>query len=428
MAEQTAPGYTPPWIFAITNIPFGAAGNFTGIAVPFMLREAGLPLERIAIVSALALLPSAYQLFWAPVLDLGIRRRTWLILCATVGSVLLSSSLFIKIPEHLIEYQIMLISGMALVGLVASCNGALISTTVDPAKRGQAAGFVTAGNLGSAILGGGLVLTLATKVSATAAAIALFLCIFLPALAAIAIKEPPPQNDPILDHMANMRRQVWKALSARWGWTGLLFCSSPVGTVALLQLFSAMGRDYHVSNATVTMVNGYIGGFVTAGGALVAGYFLDKYSKRKLFLLSGVLTALCGVGMTFFPANETTYVVGVLIYLLIAGLAYSAFSAVVYEIVGTAGVSASTLYSVVPAAGNQAIAYTVFVDGQAFRPPFGIRGLLLTDAAMNAVGVILLILLTRLVIGKNKSLAPAGTQISEPALVNDEPKPVEPTC
>lgn len=393
---------TPPWIFGITNIPYGVSGTFTGVAVPFLLRKAGLPIDQIAIVSGIAFLPSAYQLFWAPIVDLGIKRRSWLILCAFSGACLLAATFFIPVPKQLLLYEIVLTLGCALVGLVASCNGALVSTTVDPSKRGQAAGFVNAANLGAAVLGGGLVLTLANNVSKEAAALALWLTIALPSLAALTIKEGDPSKEPLLQHLGNMRREVWKAVSARKGWTGLLFCLSPVGTVALTNLFSGLGNDYHVSSQVVELVNGYGGGFVTAAGALASGYILDRVDRRKLYLIAGILTAVCAAGMALAPMTQTTYVVGVFTYLLIAGLAYAAFSAVVYEIVGTAGSTASTLYSVFPAAGNQAITYTLVVDGQANKS-FGPRGLLWTDAAMNVAGVIALFIMLKVVFKERKS-------------------------
>lgn len=411
--------YTPPWIFGLTNIPYGVSGTYVGIAVPFLLRKAGLPLETIGAVVAISFLPNAYQLFWAPVVDLGIRRRSWLILCATLGAVCLAATMFIDVRHHLVEYETVLVAGTALVGLVASCNGALVSTTVDPLRRGQAAGWVNAGNLGAAALGGGLVLSLANNVSTAAAAIALFLVTCLPSLVSLLIKEPPPAKEPILEHLGKMRREVWRAVSARRGWTGLLFCISPVGTVALTNLFSGMGADYHASNQTIELVTGYIGGFITAAGALASGYILDKADRRKLYLLAGILTAICSAAMALAPINQTTYIVGIVCYLLIAGLAYAAFSAVVYEIVGTAGSTASTLYSVFPAAGNQAIAYTLFFDGLANKS-YGPRGLLWTDAALNIAGVVALLFLLRIVFaekqdkGKNSAEDQVSCEIEEP--------------
>lgn len=412
MSTQIQSRFSPPWIFGITNIPYGVAGTYAGVAVPFLLRKAGLPLETIAVISAIAFLPAAYQLFWAPIIDLGIRRRSWLILCATLGAFCLSATLFIKVPEHLVEYQIVLVLGQALVGLVASCNGALVSTTVDPNRRGQAAGWVNAANLGAAALGGGVVLTLANNVSPGAAALALFLFTCLPSLAALTIEEAAPLKDPLLQHLGNMRREVWRAVSAKRGWTGLLFCISPVGTVALTNLFSGMGTDYHASNQVVELVTGYVGGFITAAGALASGFILDRADRRKLYLLAGVLTAVCSAAMALAPINQTTYIVGITCYLLISGLAYAAFSAVVYEIVGTAGSTASTLYSVFPAAGNQAIAYTLFVDGQANKS-FGPRGLLWTDAVMNIAGVIVLLLLLRVVFSDRKKVSDADAVVKQ---------------
>jgi MFS family permease len=388
--------YAPSWIFGITNIPYGVAGTYSGVAMPFILHKAGLPLETIALLVSLALLPAAYQLFWAPILDLGIRRRAWLVVCASLGSLCLASSMMLKLPQQLVPFEILMVLGQALVGLVASCNGALVSTTVDPLKRGRAAGWVNAGNLGASVLGGGVVLTLFNNVSVQAAAIALILMITIPSLVALAIAEAPPLQEPLLEHVGNMRKEVWKAVRARRGWTGLLFCISPVGTVALGNLFSGLNNDFHVSNQIVEWVNGYGGGIVTAAGALGSGFLLDRFDRRKAYLASGILTALCCAVMALCPKCPTTYIVGVLTYLLISGLAFAAFSAVVYEIVGTAGSTASTLYSVFPAVGNQAIAYTVFLDGQAHKF-WGVSGVFWMDASLNMFGVIILLVLLRVV-------------------------------
>lgn len=394
--ENKQQDFAPPWIFGITNIPFGVAGTYTGVAMPFLLGKKGVPIETIAVISALSLLPAAYQLFWAPILDLGMRRRSWLILCSVVGSFCLASTLLLKSANDLTSYKVLTVLGQGLVGLVASCNGALVSTRVDPAKRGQAAGYVNAANLGASILGGGLVLTLADKFSNEVAAIGLVLMICVPALAALAIPEPPPKKEPILAHLADMGKEVWKAVRSRKGWTGLCFCISPVGTVALTNLLSALGKEYNVSGEMVTNVNGYAGGVVTAIGALASGYILDRADRRKLYLLAGVLTAAVAAGIALSPKTPEVYVVGSILYLAVAGLAYAAFSAVVYEIVGTAGKTASTLYSVFPAAGNQAISYTVFLDGRA-GGQWGTKAIFWADAALNMIGVVVLFLLLKVV-------------------------------
>lgn len=388
--------HAPPWLFAITNLPFGVSGGYAAVAMPFMLRNAGLDLETIAKIGALALLPAAYQLFWAPILDLGMRRRAWLIVVSVIGGLCLGASVLLDLPRQLPLYELLMVTGQLFVGLVASCNGALVSTSLPNRLHGQAAGWVNAGNLGSAALGGGLIMSLAGRGSPHVTALVLTLLIIVPSFAALLIPEPPPHRERLADHVGRMARDVWRAVKARKGWTGLLFCISPVGTAALGNLFSALGPDYGVSDQVVEWVNGYGGGFVTAAGALVSGYFIDRVDRRMAYVASGCLTAICGIGMALAPLTPTAFIVGCLAYLLVTGLCYAAFSAVVYEIVEGAGSTASTLYSVFPAAGNQAIAYTLFFDGLAHKR-WGTRGVLATDAVLNLLGVMALLVLLRLV-------------------------------
>ena len=64
-----------------------------------------------------------------------------------------------------------------------------------------------------------------------------------------------------------------------------------------------------------------------------------------MYLLSGALTALCGLAMMVAPLSPTTYAVGVSVYLFIAGFCYAAFSAAVLETIGKGGAAASTQYA-----------------------------------------------------------------------------------
>ncbi|HEY4003089.1 MAG TPA: MFS transporter [Candidatus Xenobia bacterium] len=399
--------HPPAWIFGITNIPFGVAGTYSGVAMPFFLRSAGLPVKEIAALTALALVPSTWQFLWAPVLDLWIPRRFWLVLVSILGGVCLGMSLEVSLPQHIGMYTFLVVAGQALTGLVGSCNGALVSTTLPERLRDTAAGWVNAANLGAAALGGGLVMTLVGH-SAHLAAVGLVIMVVAPSLAALSITEDPPSREPLLKHLGEMGRHVWIAVKSRRGWTGLLFCISPVGTVALGNLFSALGPDYMhgLSKAAgdnlIALVNGYLGSFITAGGCLATGFLLKRVNRRTAYLMSGVLTALVAGAMSLFPSTPTTFVVGVAVYLLVTGLAYTAFSAVVYEIVGTASQSASALYSVFPAVGNTAIVYTLALDGLA-QDRWGVKGPLWADAALNVLGVCALLLLLRVVFPETKS-------------------------
>jgi hypothetical protein len=47
--------------------------------LPYILRQRGIPVERIAIVEALVQAPSIWFFLWGPVVDLALRRRTWIV-------------------------------------------------------------------------------------------------------------------------------------------------------------------------------------------------------------------------------------------------------------------------------------------------------------------------------------------------------------
>ena len=411
--DATQPRKPPrPWLFGLTAIPFGISGGYTAVAMPYLLREAGAPMTTIAAVGAATLIPAAWQFLYAPLVDLGIRRRAWLMLLAGGGGVLLAASLLMPLPHALKWFEALCVLGQGVVGLSSSANGGLIATTLPQETRGRVSGWINAANLGGSALGGGLILYLAVSVSRTAAALVMLALCMLPALAALAVHEMPRAAVRIGAHFKAMFRETWRTARSRSGWTGILFCLSPVGTAAMLNLFAALAPNYQVGGGTVEMINGYWGGLVTAAGALATGFVLDRINRRYAYLAAGMLTAVVGICMALAPVDPRVYMIGSLAYLLVAGVCYAAFSAVVFEIIGHAGESASTQYTLFTAAGNQAIAYVTWMDGQGYAHAgeFGLgpsAGMLMTDALANLVGVAVLALLLRVVFKRDARRARA---------------------
>ena len=383
----------PPWLFGLTNIPFGVAGGYTSVAMPFVLGQAGIPMSVIGGVSAAVLLPLSWQFLWAPMLDVGLRRRTWLLLAAALGALLLAASLLLKLPGQLWPFEVCCVLGQGLTGLVSACNGALVATQVPPQFHGRASGWLNAANLGGNAVGGGLVIQLADTLTPRAAAIGLGLLTFLPALAVLLLEEDlRPRRGP-REVFSSMWRDVRHTATSRRGWTGILFCIAPVSTPALLDLFSAVGGDYRASTGTVEFTMGYGSGLITALGALLGGRFLDRLDKRRAYLLSGLLIALVDAAMACAPHTPAVYIAGTLAYSLVAGLCFAAFTAVVLEIIGEVDRSAATQYTLFDAAGNLATSYLAWMDGHGYElfkahGLAGSGGLLLTDAGMNVAGVI----------------------------------------
>jgi MFS family permease len=214
--------------------------------------------------------------------------------------------------------------------------------------------------------------------------------VVLPSLAILAVHEPPRTHiRAVSDVFGATFRDVKKVVLSKTGATGILLCLSPVGTAALTNYFSAFGPDYQASAGMIAFTSGPAQAGLTAAGALIGGYLCDRYNRRAMYLLAGLLTAIVGVAMMLSPRTEFTYAWGVMTYLLVTGFCYSAFTATVLETIGKGGEAASTQYSIFTAAGNAAIAYVGFINTR-FHAKHGVEGVIASDAALNIAGVVVL--------------------------------------
>jgi MFS transporter, PAT family, beta-lactamase induction signal transducer AmpG len=275
--------------------------------------------------------------------------------------------------------------------LLSSSCGAVLSTTIDPAVRGRASGWYNAGNLGGGALGAGAAIWLAGFTTLPVLATAAAAMVFLPSLAALRImEERVPRKSPALLFRA-MGSDVWTLLRAPATWVGLVFFLSPVGTAAVGNLISAVGPDYHASDAQVAWVSGIAGGLVSALGCLLGGFLCDRMSRMTAYAVAGLLSAIFSAWMALGSATPFTYAGGYIGYSLTAGVAYAAFTALELEVLGKRPHAAGTAYSVLGSSGNFPIAYMTWLDGVAYKRR-GTRGLMGMDALANALSAVILLL------------------------------------
>jgi PAT family beta-lactamase induction signal transducer AmpG len=168
--------------------------------------------------------------------------------------------------------------------------------------RGKAAGWYNVGNLS----GGGLSASAAIwmvghKLDPRIIGVTLAAMMILPALAVLWIDEParPPASARVV--FRETLRDVGRVLFSKQGLTGIALCASPVGTSALINYFSGMSRPYGARPDTVALVTGFGNVLLTATGAGIAGYLCDRFNRRVMYLLSGAMTALCGIAMALSP-------------------------------------------------------------------------------------------------------------------------------
>jgi hypothetical protein len=172
----------------------------------------------------------------------------------------------------------------------------------------------------------------------------------------------------------------------------MVFFCSPVGAGAVGNLISAVGPDYHASNAVVAWVSG-IGGSVLLGiGSLAGGFVCDRLNRLTVYALSGLIAAACGTYLALAPATPFTYGAGYAGYALSTGLAYTAFSALVLDVLGLGRRAAATGTSLLTSVGNLPVAYMTWLDGVGYKHA-GVPGLMGVDALANGGGGFLLLLL-----------------------------------
>lgn len=380
----------PPWLFVLTGMPYGVVGSFAGSVMPYVTENAGIDVGAIGWYGALLLVPPMLQFLYAPIVDIGPRRKHWLVLVSAIGAACLIASCLMPLPQHTTAFLACAVAAQLVSGLVGSCNGGLMAAAMPDELRGKASGWYSIGNLS----GGGLSATIAIWmvgqeldpqiIGGTLAAM-----MVIPSLAVLWVDEPARVRRPPREVFHETLRDIGSVLFSRSGITGIALCLSPVGTSALVNYFSGMSRPYGASANTVALVTGLGNVGLTALGAGVAGYLCDRFNRRVLYLLSGALTALCGIVMALSPRTELTYAVGVMTYALITGFCYASFTATVLETIGRAGKAAATQYSLFVAAGNAAILYVGLVDTR-FDKHHGVEGVIGSDAALNLAGVAIL--------------------------------------
>ena len=383
--------HPPPWLFGVSGIPYGVVGSFAGSVMPYLTRRAGIDVDNIGWYGGLLLVPPMLQFLYAPIVDVGPSRRIWLIIVSLIGAASLVVACMMPLPEHTTLFLAFAVGAQLVSGLVGSCNGGLLAVTMPDEMRGKAAAWLNIGNLS----GGGLSATIAiwmtgNDVEPIYIGLTLASMMVLPSLAILYVVEPPRTNiDSVRKVFGQTYKDIRAVLFSKTGITGILLCLSPVGTAALTNYFTGIADDYGASPDLVASTSGLAAVGLTALGAWGGGWLCDRYNRRLLYLASGLLTAVCGLAMMLSPRSPATYAWGVMLYALITGFCYSAFTATVLETIGKGGKAASAQYALFVAAGNAAIAYVGVIDTR-FHKAHGVEGVVGSDAGLNVIGVVVL--------------------------------------
>ena len=353
-----------PVVFMVLLLPFGILNGYVTVTVAFLFTKAGIPLEKVAPLVAMTLLPNILKFLWAPLVDTTLTLKKWYKISNILTAIgILLTGIFPAKVEFLPMLTVVIFISSFANTFLAMATESLAAHNTPENLKGRASGWLQAGNLGGLGLGGGAGLWLAERLPyiwMPGGIIAIFclLCTF----GLLFLSEPVStiKVKSYLKTIRNMNLDIWSVIKSRRGAIALCLCVLPIGSGAASNLWSAVSNDWKASADTVALVIGVAGGLLSAVGCLLGGWICDLIDRKTGYILFGVVQALCAIGMAFSPHTETMFIVWTSFYAISSGLTYAGFSAFTLEAIGKG--AAATKYNVFASLSNLPIYLMIYID------------------------------------------------------------------
>ncbi|MXO58146.1 hypothetical protein GRI89_01115 [Altererythrobacter salegens] len=378
-----------PWIFAPLFAPFGISSGYVTVTLGFQLREGQIPVAVIATIIALSVWPQTVKMLWAPIVDTIGNPKVWYgIGTATVGLSILLMSILPKTEAEIPLFIALIVGSSVTSTFVSMATEIFMANQVPPELRGKASGWSQAGNLGGGGIGGGIGLLLAENlaepwISGVVLAAVCFACwgatLLLPKLELV-----KQEGLHYLAHLKEVGVNVWHVARSRLGYLALIIMLLPIGSGGVP--WAAIANEWQAGGTMVAFVNGIAGGVAAIFGALIAGYICDRMELKKAYSMFGLLVGLVAVTLIVLPRTPMVFVVGVLAYQAMVGMAYTGYAAIVLEAIGKK--SAATNWNLMAALSNIPIAVMSTVDGHV-HDSYGTNAMLLGELAFPAIAIVL---------------------------------------
>src|ERR1041385_5843260 len=235
------PKHPHPYLFAVVGIPYGVGGVFVAVVMPFLAERAGFSIEDIGWFVTLLFVPPMIQFLYAPIVDVGPKRKHWLIIVSVLGGACFAAAFMMPLPDHKLPFLVFAFLGQLVTGLTGSCNGGLLALTMPDDKRGAASAALNIGNLsGGAGAAWATIEMLRHDLDPLIIGVAFGGMVVLPSLAILVVDEPDRERRTIAEVFRDMIHGVKDVLFSKQGLTGIALCIAPVGTAALANYFAGM--------------------------------------------------------------------------------------------------------------------------------------------------------------------------------------------
>ncbi|MBA3960684.1 MAG: MFS transporter [Chthoniobacterales bacterium] len=377
-----------PITYLFLLLPYGISNGFCSITLPYALVQHGFSVAAAASIVALGLSANIWRFVGAPVVDLTLSLRSWYLigLTACVASLIGVGAMTLR-PKTAVMLTIVVFVSQVGSNLVVIPVGGFIAHTVREEEKGRAAGWYQAGNLGGTGIGGGIGVWIVSQFSFFTAGVTLAAAMIVAALALRFVPDVRPFVSESVGHRIRlMGRDLLDLLRTPIGLLTAILVTSPIGSGAMNNLWSAVAPDWHTGVNTVALVTGVLNGVVGALGCIVGGWMTDRVGRWWAYFGSGVFLAIVAVGMAIAARSSSAFSAGVLAYAFVGGVAYAAFSALVLFAIGRG--AASTKYALLSSFGNLPVIYVTAMDGWS-HDRYGSAGMLYIEALAGIVAVLL---------------------------------------
>jgi PAT family beta-lactamase induction signal transducer AmpG len=291
--------------------------------------------------------------------------------------------------------MLVLFAGYLANQVYTSAIGGMVPNLVAPSQLGAVSAWMNIAYLSLSFMGGALSVWEIRHLPVVVASLLVPLPVLLGASPLLILGYEDRALSQFRDAMRQLLTNLRATLRQRRFLFALLVFVVPSATFALQNLFGGMGTDFRASANLTNLSVGILSTIGCAVGAALGGPLSNRIDRRLLFIAPAMVAGLGSLAMAFGPHTPWVFAGGMLFYNLMAGINYTATSALVFQIVGKNNPLSATQYSVCIAACNLAIAGTVYLDG-AGSGHGGAKGSLIVDALLSLVlGAIVLALVYR---------------------------------
>ena len=400
-----------PWLAGMLYSASGAMNGFVAVALATLLTAHGVSNARESEIVFVVLAPSYLSFLLTPLVDCGVSRRVWAMLLAVAGVVCLGTSVLLVGPAaasggHGNVANLLMVTlffGYFATQMYSSTIGGIVSNLIPLAQQSAAGAWLNVAYLGATGLCGSLSVWELQHFSLRAAALLVPLPILLSAAPLLVTAHEGRIPRRVAETMRQLGRDLLSTARQRSYLFALLVFMVPSATFAMQNLFGGIGRDFGASDNLTGFVSGIGLAVACIVGSALGGPLSNRFDRRLLFIAPAMVAAAASLFMvaTLHVGWRTVpvFVAGVCFYNVMAGINYTATSALVFQIVGRDNPLSATQYSISIAACNVAIAGAVALDGRGSTLPgrwSGAAGELLVDALLSLVlGAVVLLLVWR---------------------------------